>query len=489
MYYKRMSRFNLTKAGELRSLVEARSAQEAFYFQKSLWHVYLKLKFEEKYEKASCKGDAKVFLGNVGRAGYISELVAKSHAGMVSEVQGSMIHIVLPNSSDIRQFAGELHIELEKHLGNTKVGSWVMSAQSGLTLLVDAPGIHGDNSIVSLGNAANSAAKHLYKQLAITNEESRELKQNHIAIYEGSWRHLKLDDLVIITNSRTKERRILFEDVIKVEAHSRKAAVLDIHAQAAPLENGGSPSNDNPSAYFGWTMRADLDGFTKRVKDCRDDPQAMLELAQSFRSIMYVAKDFADKHESNLVQLPWAGDNFTAAVVFDKKDDYEEERPRGTVEFSLDFDDAMHEQTQELNLNGWAQAVGGDTAHGNANGNIYIGSVSFDDRRFLIATGIGVGYTLQAFVDVEIDVKEVAIYAEDYNKLTEYYKAQFSPVAKHDGSISTLFRKALLKDLERERKEHQSLSDDITQAASKSQHLNSSETFQHQTRSYFGRPH
>jgi hypothetical protein len=152
-------------------------------------------------------------------------------------------------------------------------------------------------------------------------------------------------------------------------------------------------------------------------------------------------------HSESLVQLPWAGDNFTAAVTFSDRDSYHAAIERRYVEFSLDFANELKCVTENAGLQGWAQTSAGGEVHGNAHGNIYVGSVSFENRRFLIGAGIGLGRTSQAFSDMKPKSGQLVIFGDDYSFLLKPYQHQFTERTKPDGTASTLFRLAEMENL------------------------------------------
>jgi len=454
--------YTFTTASSISELRSQRTDGSTNLLANTVTHVYIKLDISHKLENAENKHDATTYLRIVAHFAAMAELVAATFEGSVFEVQGSMIHVGLPASlrggQTIQDFAAATDGVFDARLSDfDDLTGWRMAADTGTTIVVPGRGVHGDVSLVSLGNAANRPAKHLYRELDLP-EERRELKKFHIGIRNritGKFEHYPL-----------KESRGQFSEHERVVASTRTADVKVslrqwenrrlVTASAAPMGepgSAGSPTAERPHASFGLVMRADLDGFTKRVSQCKDNPQGLLDLANEFVGIMDAATVFSDEHDQVLVQLPWAGDNYTAAVVYQTKDEYENDRDELPAEFPLDFDRDMKESVAAASVNGWAYGVKGGEVHGNASGNVFIGSVEFGDRRFLIGAGQGFGGSLQAFADIHPDVDEVIVSKEDVSLLHERYRKHFGPVKNKRRQTSSLFDGAPIADLTRARQD------------------------------------
>lgn len=456
-------KFHRISRGELRKFARAADLSASpSLMPANFWHIYIKLEFKKQYENADTKSDGKSFVRNVMRASAAVEEVVTSADGIVVEVQGSVIHCLLPddtcNSTDVRTQCHSINNALHLIFNDaSRVEGWRMATDWGKTLLVSGRGIHDDNSYVSLGNSANAPAKYLFAQLARGSEEARSLKRFMLAwraTSSSNWIHEHLgtqvnEEFRKVASATFAEIRGKDFGVTSVLTKQARAA-QDVRAQAAPVDSTGSTnglSNGEPVVYFGWIMRADLDGFTARVEKCFDDDLELLRLGERFQKIMDEAAEFADGHDEILVQLPWAGDNFTAAVVFSEKDKYEDAIEEKLVQFSLDFSDALDDVAASAGLSGWAQSIAGGNLHGNSVGNIYIGAVEFEGRRFLIGTGQGMGRSTQGFSDMNPGPGQLAVFEDDYALLLKPYQEQLIDREKSDGSQSTLFRKGNVDNL------------------------------------------
>jgi hypothetical protein len=457
------TQFYRLQEGDLRRMSRSsRLDEEPTLLPSLFWHIYIKLDFQKQYENAETKADGHAFVVSVARAAAAAELVLRGADGIVVEVQESVIHCLIhdvhKNPEAMRRQCSAIHRALEfVFSGGSKVEGWRMTADWGKTLLVRGRGIHNDDSYVSLGNAANAPAKHLYSELSVPSEVDRRLKRYMLGVRDAesnNWRHESLTVLLSegftkiasaeLTEAKTREFHVT--NMLTKEAR----AVRDFDSGQSLVHlraNDMVETNEAPVAFFGWVMRADLDGFTARVENCFDDDDELLVLGKKFQDIMDEGARFAGLHSELLVQLPWAGDNFTAAVTFADRDAYHFAIDRRYVEFSLDFANELKSVTANAGLQGWAQTSAGGDVHGNAHGNIYVGSVSFENRRFLIGAGVGFGRTSQAFSDMKPKSGELVIFDDDYSSLLKPYQNQFVGRTRHDGAVSTLFRKAIMADL------------------------------------------
>jgi hypothetical protein len=375
-----------------------------------------------------------------------------------------VIHVGLPADSDYPKqahlYTAILHTTLLNRfdLEQGVVNGWRMTVDMGMTLLVPGEGVHGDRSLISLADAANRPAKHLYAQtLDQANENLRQLKRFHRGVYNTITERFDHSPMETVTDPDMRQRAIaLTADTYSANLVEAINTRRQIQASAAPISPAGSgltPSAEHPHVYFGWVMRADLDGFTALVKKCNGQPDQLQELARKFVRVMRACADFISQHDEVMAQLPWAGDNFTAAVVFRDKEDYQEARPERIVSHVLDFGKELGYGDVMDGLGEWAFGVAGGEIHGNASGNVFIGAVNFQKRRFLVGAGRGVYRSLQAFADLKPDARNIVILNDDYTQLESPYKNCFGTATKPNGQNSSLFKLSPIEDLEAARLE------------------------------------
>lgn len=452
------SMYTARKISSLSQLsIDSRTGREVPFLLDVIQHFYIKLDFQHQYENAKTAEDANGFLRSVARAAMAASHVAERYGGFLLEVQGSMLHIGIPanhgqlnsiRKESSKECVGDLHVALTELFGQarSRIDGWRMTVDGGKTLVVSGRGVHGDNSWVSLGRSANRPAKHLYSQLELP-EDSRGLKRFYVGYFEentGKWRHEPLN----LQPSTLNEMRAIAKKIRASEPRVIYSGLIT--ASAAPIPSSGhpaAPSADRPHTYFGWVMRTDLDGFTARVEACLDSDQKLGELAVVFYRLMDAAADFVQYHQEELAQLPWAGDNFTAAAVFSSKANYESAIPKQLVELTLDFEKEMTAIATECGFGGWAHSVAGGQVHGNAYGNIYIAGIEVGSRRFLVGAGEGVGRSTQGFGDIDPDAGEVVVYKDDWDLLANQYKEDFGTATTKRNQVSSLFRVAQARKL------------------------------------------
>lgn len=453
------SRMLLERAGDLGNLRDLAIKGRESYLPDQLSHVYVKLEFDDEHERAKTADLARGFLASVARASDAAQQTATRYGGMLLEVQGSTIHVALPmGKGQWYSYAGDLHSALRVifHDGQKRVKGWRMVSDGGRTMVVAAAGVHGDHSFVSIGNSANRPAKHLYRQLELP-EEDRALKRHHIGWYDSGnqrWQHRRLDE---VPSQSTEAVKSISESVRRgdprLDFFRAIQAGSPASARAMPLASPGAPGSprpDRPHTYFGWVIRADLDGFTRQVEACFECPEELAKLAAEFRDIMQFAAKFVANHAEAMIQLPWAGDNFTAAVLFASKEEYESALPARLVEASLDFEKEMEyerSKNPERQLGDWAHGVAGGTVHGNTGGNVYLAGIEFGERRFLVGAGEGIGRSAEAISDIGPGPVQMALYRADWESLDRSYREQFKPAINSRGQTSTLFLVANLDDL------------------------------------------
>lgn len=456
----------MERAADFRDFANIWAAGNLPFTPQTIEHIYIRLDFKPEFENAGNADDARRFLRSVFRAAKGAHDLAGQYNGILLEVQGSVLHVGLlhpagfaenAHSQNAIAYVADLHRIYKQIIfddRSMRVDGWRMTIDAGKTLVVQGRGVHGDDSFVSLGASANRPAKHLYSQLEIRREEDRELKQFYVAIHDPrnkQWSHKHLEELPTQLNESAADSigvgaREAEPTLHYTEAIQSKMAFAD----AAPIDPAGTPSSptpDRPNTYFGWVMRSDLDGFTRRVEQCFDNDTKLQGLALEFYRIMDAARDFTDRHNQTLAQLPWAGDNFTAAAVFTTKQEYEAEIPTRLVELALDFIKEMRAAAGDTSFGDWTHGIAGGIAHGNSKGNVYIAGIEIGKRRFLVGVGEGFGRSTQAFADINPDANEIVVYEPDWQCLDEEYKCEFERATNRLGQLSTLYRISHQDDL------------------------------------------
>ena len=457
------------KGDDLRKIVNfAQSEIERIFYPQKFYHLYIQLDMEDSLERATKIDEAKEYLKITGRAAAIVDDIIGQTDGLLLEFQGTMLHVAYRKASvtekEVLQNIGTIHRSLKGlKARHDQLYGWRMAMDSGMTLLVSGTLISGETSLVSLAKSANRPAKFIYAQKhSIENEEDRDLKREHLAMFREDDTRTTITDLNELPWLRELEEEVNFSNKdYKVEVRGLhrpiQKQVEQTFARAEPVPFSDATSGEH-FAYFGWVMRADLDGFTQTVADCHDQPEQLAELALQFSQIMDHAENFSHQHNLSMVQLPWAGDNYTTAVTFHNIEDYNKARKENLIEFSLDFEEYMETVTNVSDFKGWAQGIAGGDSDSRHAGTVFISSVKTPNRSFIIGAGIGMGRSVQAFTDMNPNVDEFAVFNEDRNHLLKPYKEVIQDDNKVNNEKSTLFKKGLKDEFIKARKE---ISDDI----------------------------
>lgn len=431
-----------------------------------LAHIYVKLDFTDESENAATVEQATGFLRSVYRASSAAQRIAEQHNGFLLEVQGSTLHVGLqapPTGSlldSANEFVTKLHWAYRATFSDQKkrVQGWRMTVDAGKTLVVAGRGVHGDSSYVSLGQAANRPAKHLYAQLEIENEHDRELKRYHVGVRvpasspsgRDTWKHSNLDRSPSRLTALAKITEEVQREAPQFEFLDAVTGWKQVQARALPIAPAGAPASpkpEKPHTYFGWVMRADLDGFTAAIQGCLDRNDKLAEMAEDFYCLMDAAAAFVERNKQTMAQLPWAGDNFTAAAVFAAKPSYDGAIPRQLVELTLEFEKDMADAAVECGFGGWAHGVAGGDVRLKSVGNVYLAGVEVGGRRFLVGVGEGFGRSTKAFGDINPKPNELVVYNPDWEKMDEQYKKAFEPAVTRRKEQSSLFRIGTIEGL------------------------------------------
>ena len=129
-------------------------------YPSTLIHHYICLDIKHEVEFATTKENARRYLQAVATAASIVQYVARQPEfdGLLLEPQGSTIHAAIPYRNNYTEtavdFGSAVHrlFDLRLAPGHSCVTGWRMTADVGNTLVIAGRGVHGDRSLVSIGN-------------------------------------------------------------------------------------------------------------------------------------------------------------------------------------------------------------------------------------------------------------------------------------------------------------------------------------------------
>jgi hypothetical protein len=210
-----------------------------------------------------------------------------------------------------------------------------------------------------------------------------------------------------------------------------------------------------PSQVQGFYLRADLDGFSKDVREAFDHgDEAVLALVLRFERIMKYADAYASGSANMTVKLPWAGD--CANLILLPSEGYQVAQGSLPVLASAQW----HDQRQVTSLseeNNWAKLIGKNEwvvscAGGNdegSNGSLLIATIRTKYRSFLVGAGWGSKRSLDAQGVKGNRGGHTVLPKDDYAELDSTYRPDFEAIAlapAYYRSKKQLSMKALAKN-------------------------------------------
>ena len=359
-------------------------------------------------------------------------------------MQGERIHLLLPAAAADRDSVAELvrfsnaltnlvYNRISKSAGKEFRG-FKMAADHGRAILVGSAG-QSTGSIVSLGPAANAPAKELKRD---GEAEHLRIRTRHYSLLGGRTGTGEWVNLQVRTPSQDMAH--LASQALLDSFANRSAEYLDEPVQTpltvgfadAPfLETFSGGYVDRAMKIQGFSLRADLDGFSKEVEAAfRNGNAGIANLVTRFSTIMRYPDEFR-KRVGKTVDLPWAGDCATV-IVLPNGAGYEDAQEYLPVKAAGEW----HSQrgSQNANKRNWAEYVGdakwavgiaGGDADEGANGYILVAPIRGRHRDFMVAAGWGIGRSLDAQESDGVRGNDTVIPETDYTSLASTHRPSF----------------------------------------------------------------
>ncbi len=450
--------------GEQMTIVQARSfsdiydikSQEAFsdtqrvssditYHDGTGFHIYTQLSLTNALANPPDKQSAESLFEIIQRYTDLAECCLKKTFGKILEVQGERLHIFFPGelnfitASEVMAFCAALTnavYEQSFRLGNTHFNGFKICLDYGRAIILRT-GKDADDSLISLGPCANEPAKHLPEVKAEYTAFSTSIAKCLFTDVDGRklWHEINLHD-----------RKTLPTIVEQQQVDSILASALSFSPtyQAGRFTvNAGAtftPGNNSlPKAVFikGLFMRADLDGFTSRVKKAFDNGKT-LELVQDFSRVIEYGDNFINNASRPIIRIPWAGD-CANMVIMPKNDEnirdtkyyYPE---TGAHDWLSRYENKLTEPYPNV---AWLVSIcAGNSSTGNCQ--ILVAPIETDGHKFLFAAGWGVGRSLDAQNQDGLKADESVISKEDYDDLelaSQSHYTMLNTVFAHSTSL------------------------------------------------------
>lgn len=390
-------------------------------------HLYCDLRVTQQLTSSSILEEREQGMGAIKELGKIALEAVNIFGGQLLEHQGQRIHLFFEGGlEDMNKtaYASAIYIDLQsrKRINQmipTKWKGFVSSIAWGHTVFLRATDLHGDDSIISLSHAANAPAKALSS-----------VKDGEIIIVKGEIGGHKKRELV------TEEFKIMAKSTSEHLIKNR--ATRDFQIQFSAQEDfiqARQQSNfpkkqetaTNEQLYFSYVFRADLDGFTKAVLNAQQNLNLLNQLVSDFVHLIKQANTFAREHIQEFVQLPWAGDCYSLVVTSRCAESYRLSLSKSNIDLCVEFNEnvSLPDGLKQSDLSGWAYSIAGGDVHGAQHGNCIVERLHLDDRSFIVATGLGIRRSLDAFEQIEVDNQQIALFKEDKKHLTESYEKYF----------------------------------------------------------------
>ena len=339
--------------------------------------------------------------------------------GALLEAQGPVVHGFLPDDLDtpdnprivalaIRAFVEEA---IRPRAGDDfrKV---LIAYCHGQSLFVATVDLHGDNSVVSLAPAANAPAKVLWAN-------SDRFPSGSILEVEcdGGFRILTLDDLRLAENTRSREM------IVNCANHGSLQKIAAKEMTIPFPSSPDSPTVEEPHESFSISVRADMDGFTNRVRQAFGQGRdAAIELAHEFYAVMVHAREFS--HTASAIHLPWAGDCFNLLIAVDDRNEYQKNRKRLILEILPRFADHMRAKFPNLK---WSYSCAAGDVENAQKCNTLVSRIEVGDTSLLLATGLPVERSLQGLAQEGPCAHNGVLWKGDVEALAEDLKSIIKP--------------------------------------------------------------
>lgn len=392
------------------------------YFEADGWHFYSYLKIRSHLIQDASLYDNKRLVSIYKNYTYAAVIAARNADCCILEHQGNIIHFFFPGADSgkaIYPFAKKLTALVEDHvLGffEKDVASFNMATEYGKSVIVSAQsptGKESERSIVSLGPCANNPAKQMIKRI----DDKVCPFSWRCSSDEKDWHVCECH-----VDAKGDERGIILESFAQDSLYSQFDEVQSVGAARGlneQLEVGKDKErvgivSHRTALYF----RADMDGFTRRVKEAFDNNNVDA-LVKEFIAYMKLANDWQTNSKFVTVSPhPWAGDCCNVEII-----PVEKMRDKFSAICSSEPQGIVRDWERYVNSHGFSQfSYRKDKdpvrwVYSISGGEIYDFIVETDDRRFKLCVGRPIGRTHAAVNFEENKADYLVMHMEDINAL------------------------------------------------------------------------
>lgn len=408
-----------------------KSSPEAGFEIADGWHFYAHLVLSgallKSEESADAMRVAKIYQTYTRAARKAISATGNDHISLL-EHQGVLLHFFLDfqrnDASAVIAFARALAASVRKSIFTDKeddVVSFRMASEFGRSVIVKVPSATGQTSTfsrVSIGPCANDPAKKLLGGPDANPPAAWHLAYRDSDAKSGTW--ADADCASIEAGVEMLKESACINYSINAQ--------IDFIADAPP---------EQPDQYNGFVFRADLDGFTERVRAAfaSNDETRPVEVAQELADFIYDFNDWQACDNAfighKIIPFPWAGDccNMVIYPVDSRgnkqgkltKEEFNQ-LPPSTISSWKDFLAAANKR------DGF-----GSWSFGMAAGNIKIFSVRVDGVDYRLMTGWPVGVSQEGVNLDGTNAGDLVMHNDDINEMDDYASGSFKPFVDQAG--------------------------------------------------------
>ena len=386
------------------------------------FHIYSKIKLRNLLTDPEDMPKAGRYLRVVTAFTKAAEQICELNGSLLLEVQGHVHHFYLeqaePDVNLLRRFCATLnymaYTEIEPIAGADGWGGFSCTAEYGGSVILNAES--ESKSVISLGPCANNPAKKLH---AGTDASTLVYRLNDTAKWD-------IEDLPRefkgLTKFASADQLILETQVRGASTFFREDAGYEIVKLAAfPDEFSAS----RPFRAQGHFVRADLNGFTKRVKEASsaNDASKLKELAIEINQIVTGAERALKTYGRRIKLFPWAGDcaNFFVFPSFGA--DFSSEEAEVPSDGSCYWKRNLKKIAPRYDWTIGAAGAGPRDLPTASHGIVLIAQINGLRRDYLIAAGWGVGKSIKAQENDGAQSGDLVVPTDDFSVMVEVAKS------------------------------------------------------------------
>lgn len=410
------------------------------FFDGTGYHLYSELSLLQRMTAPQNATDAAKAFEIIQRYTDIAEVCAQKAGGRILEVQGERLHLFFENVLS-KETLAEIIVfctaftkavyQQKKYLGDDNFNGFKICFDHGRAVIMST-GHTASDSFVSLGPCANRPAKRLVQVSAKNTCMPTEVAKFLFPVdnREG-WHSINLFDRDTIPLSASDMTR--YDDIV-MEAEQVMTRVYDssqFFVRASRATNDGQFSFSSADLQQGFFMRADLDGFTKKVQAAFDSgsEQEILSLLTDFACVLKYGDQFITRTRRPVIRLPWAGDCANIFLLPKTTEDIDDAQlyypAKGQADWLSGYKGEIKPPFEDAK---WLVSMCcGDESCGNRN--VLIAQVKTSERSFMFATGWSVGRSQDAHEIDGLRAGDALTSKVDYDALESEYQEYFYPAS------------------------------------------------------------